>query len=161
MKITVFTKGRDALEHVDALIEALREKGCIILDYAIMFLSESQCDNHYAHIVGKSFYGAVREMFSVCPSFFLLIEGELNDVMAVVGEVTDPSECAPGTFRNMYGKDKTHNGYHRSDEEGAPGDYSRFWGKDGYITEFRKDPLAAYEVVMFLLNMGSDDTHGK
>jgi nucleoside-diphosphate kinase len=155
MKITVFTKGLKALNLASALIEPLEENGCIILDSEIMFLAHEQCDIHYHHVVDKPFYGEVWKMFEECPSLFLLVEGDLETVLKVVGEFTDPAKCNLNSFRKKYGENMTYNVCHRSgSEEDAADEYERFWGKDGFIQQFRRNPLKRLEVVDYFRRIG-------
>ena len=154
MKITVFTKGLKALTHADALIESLEKSGCTILDSEIMFLAHEQCDVHYHHVVDKPFYEEVWKVFQECPSLFLLVDGELETVLEVVGEFTDPAKCNLNSFRKKYGENMTYNVCHRSgSEEDAIEEYKRFWSENGFIAQFRRNPLKRLEVVKFLQNI--------
>ena len=156
MKVTVFTKGPKALNHADALIESLEKSGCVILDSEVMFLGREQCDVHYHHVVDKPFYEEVWKMFQACPSLFLLVDGDLEKVLKVVGEFTDPAKCNLDSFRRKYGENMTYNVCHRSgSEEDAAEEYERFWGENGFINQFRKNPLKRLEVVKFLQSIGN------
>jgi len=76
-------------------------------------------------------------------------------VLKVVGEFTDPAKCNLNSFRKKYGENMTYNVCHRSgSEEDAADEYERFWGKDGFIQQFRRNPLKRLKVVDYFRRIG-------
>ena len=138
---TIFTKNWRAYFHIDEVVQALKSQGCVILDCEVMPLTHEQCDIHYPFLVDKPFYWSTKRLFDRCPSIFLRVRGELDVILHIIGEKTNPKECNKDSFRVKYGLHIGDNGYHRSgNEKEAKDDDERFWGKNGFITLYRKNP---------------------
>ena len=141
MKTLIFTKGPHFLE-ADELASRLKNAGCKILDNELFFLTEDQCAEHYANIVGESFYKDVWRMFETYPIHAFRVEcSSIEDVLKVVGKSTNPRLCNKGSFRFDFGVDKTDNASHRSkNKTDARKEDKLFWGRRGFVARFREDP---------------------
>src|SRR3989338_4720978 len=64
------------------IITRFEEKGLKIVGSKFMHVADHDLDVHYAHLLGKPFFPALKEYIHSAPSFFLVLEG-LNAVDVV------------------------------------------------------------------------------
>ena len=145
VELLVFTKGK-AFQFVPELVRDLAEHDCQVLDSQFMFLTEDDVRQHYAHVVDSEFFPGMLQFYAKHPVFIMKIFGTIEDVKTVVGKETHPQSCALFSFRAQHGTDKTDNAAHRSgDENDAAVEVERFFGPNGIVTRFRRDPEAQLE----------------
>lgn len=150
---TVFTKGK-AFLHADELISSLKKAGCEILDNELFFLTEEETRIHYSEITEKPFFSELLGIFKEYPIFAIRVEGDLERIKNVVGEETDPRKCNRNSIRGRYGIDKTNNAAHRTaTSEDEIREDENFWGKNGFVAEFRKNPLRRSKISQFLKSL--------
>lgn len=143
--LTVFTKNLQALVNIDTVARRLVDAGCQILSTEIMPITHEMCTVHYAELRARSqvYYDEVQTLLDACPSLFMLVRGDIETIHYIIGEETDPKNCNTESARYLYGPTIGNNGFHRSaNEEEAKRDYETFWGKNGFITKYRKDAWA-------------------
>ena len=92
-------------------------------------LTPKQCDEHYAHLIGKDFYPHLKQYMLSGNVVAAIVEGKdiVNRVLEICGATKDPAE---GTVRYEFGfGDVTRNVIHRSDSvEAANAEIKRFYG---------------------------------
>ena len=145
IELLVFTKGKACI-YVPELKKNLAECDCQVLDNEFMFLSENDVRQHYAHVVNEKFFPGMLQFYAEHPVFIMKIYGTIDDVKNVIGKETNPLACETMSFRALYGNDLTDNAAHRSgNEDDAKKEIDRFFGDDGIVTKFRRDPEARLE----------------
>lgn len=145
IELIVFTKGKSFI-FVPELVKDLADHGCEIVDSEFMFLSENDVKTHYAHVAENSWFPQTLKFYAKHPVFILKVRGTVESVKAVVGQETDPHACELFSFRAQHGTDLTDNACHRSgDEDDAAKEVERFFGDEGIVTKFRKNPEARLE----------------
>ena len=94
-------------------------------------LTPGQAGAFYAVHAGKPFYDSLVEYMSSGTIVAAILEKEnaVEDFRKFIG-ATDPAKAAPGTIRNLYGKNLTENAVHGSDsDENAEIEGSFFFAK--------------------------------
>lgn len=138
----VFTKGKSFV-YVPELVNDLTQNDCQVLSGQLMFLSADDVRMHYAHVAGEEWFPKTLSFYAEHPVFIMDVYGSNEAVKSVVGEETDPHACALFSFRAQKGNDLTDNAAHRTGKKKeAPIEVDRFFGPEGIVTRFRKDPLA-------------------
>ena len=101
-------------EKIERMIEEAGLK--IILRKDPYHFNRAIAELQYEMHKGKHFFDELIEMIIDGPTELLIIEGEdaVNKLMILTG-ATDPAEAEENTIRKIFGKDKTHNAFHRAD----------------------------------------------
>lgn len=124
---------------VGEIIERFENKGLKIVGTKMIHLDDTILDEHYAHLVGRPFFGGVKEFMMKAPVLAMVWEG--NGAVAVVRTMAGPTagpEAAPGTIRGDYSISKGHNIIHASDSvESAQTEIARFF-KPEEVFEYEK-----------------------
>lgn len=128
---------RDLLGEILARFE---RKGLKIVGLKLTQPSQELWDEHYAHLVAKSFYPGLKAFMSQGPLIAMVLEGvgAVAEVRKIVGS-TNPQEADAGTIRADFSMKTASNLVHASDApETAIVELKRF---------FRDDELFAYEKI--------------
>lgn len=143
IELIVFTKGKSFV-YVPELVNDLVQNDCQVLSGQLMFLSADDVRIHYAHVAGEEWFPKTTlPFYAEHPVFVMDVYGSIEAVKSIVGQKTDPRDCALFSYRAQHGNDLTDNAAHRTGEKGeAPIEVDRFFGPEGIVTRFRKDPLA-------------------
>ena len=100
------------------ILTMFNEGGFRLISMKYLHLSREQAGAFYAVHKGKPFYDSLVDFMSSAPIVAAILEKE-NAVEAFrtfIG-ATDPAKAAPGTIRNLYGKNLTENAVHGSDSD--------------------------------------------
>lgn len=113
-----------------AVIERFLSEGLSIKDIDILTLDKQLVDEHYSHLVDKSFYPIIRDFMLSGPVIRMTVFGEnaVLKIREIIG-ATDPKKAKEGTIRAMYGDKEimSHNVIHASDSiENARLEIERF-----------------------------------
>ena len=149
MERTLVLLKPDAVQRdlVGEIISRLERKGLKIVGLKMMTLSDSLLDEHYRHLVGRSFFGEVKSFMQKTPVVALCLEGidAVNTVRQLTG-ITKAREAAPGTIRGEFAMSVQANLIHCSDSlETAQAEVPRF---------FQPEELFSYDDILesFLYN---------
>lgn len=130
----------DALQRdlLGEVVQRFERKGLKIVGMKFMHLSEGMVDEHYAHLVAKSFYGSLKQFMMQTPVCAMVLEGldSIDSVRKIVGS-TNPREADAGTIRADLSMNVPSNLVHASDSvDAAAAEVKRF---------FKDEELFAYE----------------
>jgi nucleoside-diphosphate kinase len=126
----------DAMERklAGVILSRFEDEGFAIVGAKVVRLDDETLRQHYAHISTKPFFGSVISYMEESPVLIVVLEG--NNAIARVRDMVGPtdSSLAPkGTIRGDFGKDKSRNAIHASEDEAAADvEISRFFG-DGEL----------------------------
>jgi nucleoside-diphosphate kinase len=112
----------DAMEQrlAGLILARLEGEGLSPVAAKMVQLDESTLRKHYAHLVGKPFFGDIVSYMTSTPVMVLAVEGD--DAVAHVREMigpTDSSIAPKGTIRGDFGSDKSRNVIHASEDAAA------------------------------------------
>lgn len=133
----------DALQRdlAGEIIKIFERKGLKLVGIKMMTLSDQLLDEHYSHLVGRSFFGEIKSFMRSTPVIACCWEGTdcVNTVRLLCG-ITKAREAAPGTIRGDYAMSIQTNLVHASDSlETANVEVPRF---------FKPEELFDYEDVL-------------
>jgi nucleoside-diphosphate kinase len=146
MERTLVLLKPDALQRdlVGEIISRLERKGLKLVGLKMMRLSDELLNEHYSHLVGRSFFPGVKSFMQLTPVIACCWEGTdcVNTVRALCG-ITKAREAAPGTIRGEFAMSVQANLIHCSDSlETAVAEVKRFF-KAEEIFEYQ-DILESY-----------------
>lgn len=111
------------------IINRFEKKGLRIAGMKMMQLDDAILAEHYAHLVGKSFFGILCDSMKRTPVVAMCLEGV--DAIAVVRKITGSTNgrnADPGTIRGDYCMSNQQNIVHASDSpEAAVAELDRFF----------------------------------
>lgn len=118
MERTLLIFKPDALNRalVGEILHRFERKGLKIVGMKMLYLSDSQLDEHYAHLREKPFFPRIKKFMKSAPSILCVLEG--NNAVTVVRNlvgVTRGYEAASGTIRGDYSLSGQCNVVHASD----------------------------------------------
>ena len=122
----------DGMEHIEEIIEILYNNGLKIDEFKVMQLDNEIISEHYAHVMDRPFFPALKDFMTSAPIAAMILSGEnaVAKVRTVIG-CTNSKEAAEGTVRNLYGTDSTKNAIHASDSvENAQIEINRFFRRE-------------------------------
>jgi len=101
-----------------AILKMFHEAGFRLISMKYLQLTPGQAGAFYAVHKGKPFYDSLVEFMSSGPIVAAILEKEnaVEEFRKFIGD-TDPGKAAPGTVRNLYGKNLTENAVHGSDSD--------------------------------------------
>lgn len=138
-KSLVFTKDENFV-YAPELQALLEKNGCKIITSQLMFLQPNEVTEHYPHMKNEKFFPQIQEQYREYPVYVFLVRGRFKTIKKIVGEFTDPTKCALGSFRKMHGKDKGHNAAHRTGSfKERFVEFRRWFGRHGFVTRYRMD----------------------
>lgn len=114
---------------IGEITSRFEKKGLRIAGMKMMQLTDELLDAHYAHLVGKPFYPALKISMTRTPVIAMCLEGV--DAIAVVRYITgytNGRKADPGTIRGDYCMSNQQNIVHASDSpEAAEAELNRFF----------------------------------
>ncbi len=121
---------------IGRILNRFEEKGFIIAGLKMMQLTEQILDEHYAHLVNKSFYPRIRKSMMSSPVVLCCLEG-VNAIRVIhsIAGVTNGREAAPGTIRGDFSLSIQENVIHTSDSpKTATEEIERFFSPEELFT---------------------------
>jgi len=132
------------------VISRFERKGLFFAGLKMMQLSDAILEEHYAHLIAKPFFPALKQAMQATPVIVGCVEGK--DAMQVVRTMCGATNCRnaqPGTVRADFGVSVEHNIIHASDsEENAVIEINRF---------FKPEELFDYKPISLQLIYGQDE----
>ncbi len=114
------------------VLSRFEKRGLKIAAAKMIKFDKQLCDEHYAHLMGKSFYPSLVSFMTSSPVLCIVFEGE--NAVQVVREMcgpTDSKKAPKGTIRGDFGTDVQANIIHASDsKETAVAEIARFFKKE-------------------------------
>ena len=146
MERTLVLLKPDAVQRdlVGDIIARLEHKGLKLVGLKMMRLSDELLDEHYSHLVGRSFFPEVKAFMQLSPVVACCWEGidSVDTVRALCG-ITKAREAAPGTIRGEFAMSVQANLIHCSDSlETAEAEVKRFFKAEELFTY--QDALEQY-----------------
>jgi nucleoside-diphosphate kinase len=155
MERTLILLKPDAVQRnlVGEITARLERKGLKLVGLKLMRLTDELLNEHYSHLVGRSFFGEVKSFMQLTPVVAICLEGvdSVNTVRALVG-ITKARDAAPGTIRGEFAMSTQANLIHCSDSlESANVEVPRF---------FKEEELFTYEVALshYIYNSGERES---
>lgn len=101
-----------------AILKMFHEAGFRLISMKYLQMTSGQAGAFYEVHKVKPFYASLVEFMSSGPIIAAILEKEnaVEGFRKLIG-ATDPSKAAPGTIRNLYGKNLTENAVHGSDSD--------------------------------------------
>jgi nucleoside-diphosphate kinase len=126
----------DAMEQklAGVVLSRFEREGFAIVGAKVLRLDGEILRQHYAHLVDKPFFGNIVGYMTEAPVLVVVLEGDdaISRAREMVGP-TDSSIAPKGTIRGDFGKDKSRNVIHASEDEiAADAEISRFF-EDGEL----------------------------
>ena len=146
MERTLVLLKPDAVQRdlVGDIIARLEHKGLKLVGLKMMRLSDELLDEHYSHLVGRSFFPEGKAFMQLSPVVACCWEGidSVDTVRALCG-ITKAREAAPGTIRGEFAMSVQANLIHCSDSlETAEAEVKRFFKAEELFTY--QDALEQY-----------------
>lgn len=117
---------------IGEVISRFERKGIQIVGMKMVELTDEILNEHYSHLVGKSFFGRIKDSMQAGPVVVMALKGVdvINAVRKLSG-VTNGREAQPGTIRGDYSMSVQENIVHASDSpEAAKAELERFFSED-------------------------------
>ncbi|VVB67202.1 Nucleoside diphosphate kinase [Candidatus Norongarragalina meridionalis] len=121
---------------VGDITSRFERKGLRLIATKMIWLKDSQLDEHYSQYLGKDFFPRLKEFMGACPAVAMVWEGKdaVKVVRALCG-LTNGREAAPGTIRGDFGMSLQCNLVHASDGvETASKEIARFFNGNEIFT---------------------------
>ena len=120
---------------VGEIISRFEKKGLKLVALKMYRFTKEKCAEHYAHMVGKSFYSIIESSMMAAPVILCCWEG--IDAVAVVRELTGATngrKALPGTVRGDLCMSHQENIIHATDSiENARIELDRFFSPEDYF----------------------------
>ena len=101
---------------IGEVIRRFENKGLLLVGMKMMQLSSDLLDEHYSHLVGKSFFGMIKDSMMSTPVIVQCWEGiNAVDVVRKMTGFTNGRDAEPGTIRGDYSMSIQENIIHASD----------------------------------------------
>lgn len=115
---TLFIVKPDAVERklIGRILAHVEERDFRIAEARLAQLTREEAQTFYAEHHGKPFFHDLVEYMTSGPVLLTVLEknGAIAGLREVVG-ATDPTQAAPGTIRQVFGRSKQLNSVHASD----------------------------------------------
>lgn len=114
------------------IISRFERKGLQIVGMKMMGLTDKMLEEHYSHLVGKPFFGRIKDSMQASPVVVMALKGvdAVNVVRKITG-ATNGREALPGTIRGDYSMSVQENIVHASDSlETAEKELKRFFSEN-------------------------------
>jgi nucleoside-diphosphate kinase len=151
MERTLVLLKPDAVQRalIGEILVRLERKGLKVVGLKFMRLTDELLNEHYSHLVGRSFFGEVKSFMQLTPVVAITLEGvdAVNTVRTLVG-ITKARDAAPGTIRGEFAMSTQANLIHCSDSlESAKAEVPRF---------FQENELFSYDTALasYIYNSG-------
>ena len=101
---------------IGAVIGRFEQKGLRIAGMKMLQLTDELLDEHYAHLVGKPFFPALKASMMRTPVIAMCLEGaDAIEVVRFITGYTNGRKADPGTIRGDYCMSNQQNIVHASD----------------------------------------------
>jgi nucleoside-diphosphate kinase len=134
MEITLVILKPSAVQRgiMGEVISRLEKKGIQIVGMKMMELADEILNEHYSHLVEKSFFGRIKGSMQVSPVVVMALKGvDVINVVRKLSGVTNGREAQPGTIRGDYSMSVQENIMHASDSpEAAQAELKRFFSEN-------------------------------
>ena len=120
------------------------KKGLRIVGMKMLWLNDEILNEHYAHLVGKPFFPALKASMMRTPVIAMCLEGtDAIEVVRFITGYTNGRKAEPGTIRGDYSMSNQQNIVHASDSiDSAKAELERFFRPEEILTY--KHALAEY-----------------
>ncbi|MGL5938762.1 MAG: nucleoside-diphosphate kinase [Phocaeicola sp.] len=114
---------------IGEIIARFERKGLRIVGTKMTRLTEEILEEHYAHLVGKSFFDGIKHSMMVTPVLVMCLEGvDAVDTVHALAGPTNSRKAQPGTIRGDFSMSYQENIVHTSDSlESAALELKRFF----------------------------------
>ena len=131
MQVTLVILKPSAIQRgiLGEVVSRFERKGLQIVGTKMLHLTDDQLEIHYSHLVGKSFYGRIKDSMQASPVIVMALKGvdAVNVVRKITG-ATNGRDAEPGTIRGDYSVSVQENIVHASDSvETAEIELKRFF----------------------------------
>ncbi|MBU1119002.1 nucleoside-diphosphate kinase [Patescibacteria group bacterium] len=124
----------DALQRnlLGAVISRFERKGLKLVGIKMVGLSDTELDEHYAHLKDKPFFEGLKKYMKQTPVVAMVLEGEeCIDAVRLITGATKGAEADAGTIRGDFAMATPGNIVHASDSvENAKEEIYRFFNDD-------------------------------
>lgn len=136
---------------VGEVTRRFEQKGLHLCGMKMCRLTDTQLNEHYAHLAGKPFFQQIKDAMMITPVIVCCYEGiDAVDVVRALTGSTNGRKAAPGTIRGDLSMSFQENIVHASDSaETALAEVARFFRPDelfDYPQPLREFTYAADEV---------------
>ncbi len=134
MQVTLVILKPSAIQRgiLGEVVSRFEKKGLQIVGMKMLPLTDDQLEIHYSHLVGKSFYGRIKDSMQASPVIVMALKGV--DVVNVVRKITGATngrDAEPGTIRGDFSVSVQENIVHASDSvETAEIELKRFFNAE-------------------------------
>ncbi len=132
-------------ELIGEIITRFERKGIKIVGIKMLQMDERIINEHYAHLVDKPFFPALKDSMMKTPVVAMALEGYdiIKRVRTLAGE-TNPREASPGTIRGDFSISIRNNVIHASaNREEALEELQRFF-KEGELFRYNRMNVIDY-----------------
>jgi nucleoside-diphosphate kinase len=135
---------------IGEVISRLEKKGLRIAGMKMMVLSEEIINEHYAHLITKSFFPNIKKSMTATPLIAMCLAGkDAVDVVRRLTGATNGREALPGTIRGDLSSSISENIVHASDSlETAAVEVKRF---------FKPEEIFEYSPVAINFTFGPEE----
>ena len=132
------------------IIARFEKKGLFIVGMKMMQLTDAILEDHYAHLVTRSFFGRIKASMTRTPVVVLALDGiEAIETVRLLTGATNGRKALPGTIRGDMCMGSGENIIHASDSlESAQAELARF---------FRPEELFDYKIAAFETYYADDE----
>ena len=134
MQVTVVILKPSAVQRgiLGEVITRFEKKGIQIVAMKMVRLTDETLEEHYAHLVNKSFYGRIKDSMQASPVVVMALKGvDVVNAVRKLSGVTNGRDAEPGTIRGDYSMSVQENIVHASDSaETAAAELKRFFSED-------------------------------
>lgn len=138
MEITLVILKPSAIQRgiMGEIISRFEKKGIQIVGMKMVELADEIVEQHYSHLVGKSFFGRIKGSMQASPVVVMALKGvDVVNVVRKLSGVTNGREAQPGTIRGDYSMSVQENIVHASDSpETAAVELKRFFSDNEIFT---------------------------
>ena len=101
---------------IGEIIKRFENKGLVLAGMKMIQLTSEILDQHYSHLVGKSFFGMIKDSMMSTPVIVQCWQGvDAVDVIRKITGFTNGRDADPGTIRGDYSMSIQENIVHASD----------------------------------------------
>lgn len=135
---------------IGEVVSRLEKKGLRIAGMKMMVLSEEIINEHYAHLITKSFFPNIKKSMTATPLIAMCLAGkDAVDVVRRITGATNGREALPGTIRGDLSSSISENIVHASDSlETAAVEVKRF---------FRPEEIFEYTPIAINFTFGPEE----
>jgi len=104
--------------HTGKILDRILEDGYLIVAMKMYHLCKREAEAFYEVHKDRPFYNDLTDYMASGPVIAAILQKEnaVSDYRELIG-ATNPADAAPGTIRQLYGTDLSHNAVHGSDSD--------------------------------------------